>query len=960
MSDKPVTLRTHILVALLFPLLSGLFLGDVLFGGKSLSAFDTVLVHGSWRSVADGIHVHQPLLLDSPTAHYPERKLLWDAMKSGQNLGYDPYIFTGIERTAQGIGAFVTSLPQLFLDTREAIDWSTWLRLSLAGIFMYALIVGIGFSPVAGVFAGIAWALNLHQIAWLEFPQHLATQLWIPLLFLLNLKIAQGNYRPEYILGLLVTSILFVTSGYTQVALYTYLTVGVFNTFYLLVSGVPGYGARLRAWLAVHAILLASLAVVGIEILIEAQLIKSGLRAEQNWRWDLVAGLRIGDLARFFIHLVPPVDELMRFMAPNYYGGLWGTRFHLETRNVVEYFVYAGVASVFFALYAVLRLRTVVDRRLVVCVLAVIGVLFALYHRDPFIVKLVTLVPFAGHGGLARFQTLLVFYICLLAGIGLGAFARRDEGDKPFWIVWLVLASVPAVVRLLDPGLMFTRFYYAYAFLAALGAIVVLSRFLRPLRARTWAIAVLLAVDLFLVGYQFNTKLDNDLIFPRTNTIKFLLRDHDPYRVAVVSENILYHPNVLSYYKIATIGGYAVLVPPPYLKFLKAVAKRSVVTRNGIVFLLEARVPVLRLLGVKYVISDEEIAGDELKRVLYSDSNYVYQMKDPLARVYCASHAVAEFEPGGAVKQLPRLAGQYDRPIVLAPGVGPGGELTRNCRVDALRVYTDGLEFKVVSDRETVLSIPYNYSTWWRATVDGKSAPLLQANHVLMALKVGPGNHTVVLENRGPLFLYSAILVIVFFGFILLIALRGKKLRPLAALPLSAVSVLVIGKSALSLPMFANHHIAENPRVEIRDTITTVGIVRTEATQPSPVIGTGTAFTASFVSPLPGLRRIALYLGTYHQDGLPYAVRFRLRDATGRVIFEKEFARMDPALRDNAWVHIDFPEIRDSAGREFRIEFTADTGSHTAFSLWLDKQGRPLITTYHNADTVAAGPANRD
>ena len=69
------------------------------------------------------------------------------------------------------------------MDVPNALDWSTWFRLSLAGILMYACLVLLGIRPAIAFLAGIAWAYNTHQLVWLLFPQHLATQLWIPLIF---------------------------------------------------------------------------------------------------------------------------------------------------------------------------------------------------------------------------------------------------------------------------------------------------------------------------------------------------------------------------------------------------------------------------------------------------------------------------------------------------------------------------------------------------------------------------------------------------------------------------------------------------------------------------------------------------------------------------------------------------------------------------------------------------------
>ena len=251
-------IRDHWVALLVFSFLSFLWIGDTLILDRDLSAFDIVLRLANWQSEYPYQGVQEMILSDSPQTHYPERKIKWGAMADGHRLNYNPYIFSGLEDSAQGVGGFITSPFQLFMEVDEAIDWSTWLRLTLAGLFMYALLVGVGTSPLSAIFGGVIWAFNMHQLVWLEFPQHLAAQLWIPLIFYLDYQILKHGFSKARVAGLLLTNLFFYTSGYAQIVLYTYMCIGIFNTVYLLSASGLKLKLRLFTWAGIHLLFLIS------------------------------------------------------------------------------------------------------------------------------------------------------------------------------------------------------------------------------------------------------------------------------------------------------------------------------------------------------------------------------------------------------------------------------------------------------------------------------------------------------------------------------------------------------------------------------------------------------------------------------------------------------------------------------------------------------------------------------
>jgi hypothetical protein len=90
-SELRYLVSSHRVALILFPLLAALFLNDVLFSNKSLSAFDIQLAQSSFNTEFEHKGVHEPVLGDSPYAHYPERKQNWEHFKQGHNFDFSPY-----------------------------------------------------------------------------------------------------------------------------------------------------------------------------------------------------------------------------------------------------------------------------------------------------------------------------------------------------------------------------------------------------------------------------------------------------------------------------------------------------------------------------------------------------------------------------------------------------------------------------------------------------------------------------------------------------------------------------------------------------------------------------------------------------------------------------------------------------------------------------------------------------
>lgn len=750
--------------ALALPLLALVFLAEVLFHDKSLSAFDLYYYVPGWQMFAD-IPYQNSLLSDNPSVHHPERQVNWSAMRQGYRLSLNPFIFSGAEYPLPGAGAYLTGFPLFFMDLPDGLDWATFVRLSLAGIFMYVLLLVLRLPVGAAVFGGVVWSYGLNRIAWLEFPQHLSGELWIPLVLAFYLLMLRERLSLGAGVGLFVSMLLLATSGYNQITAYLLLTLGVFGLFHTMFAGDVPWGERLKRLIVAQAVLAAALLPVLPGLLYEKGLIAEGMRGVQDFRWQggaVETGWKA--IAGLLAHSLPSSFDLERFISPFTLGAIWNYPVFNYRQNTVEYGIYFGIPALFFAAFSVMALRDRVHRGVWLALVATLLFLFALYHDDRIVRGLVNLLPGFKFGSYSRLIAIILFVLAVLAAYGLSfAAARVNWRLLVFLGTAALLVAVYVYLHRWGAGWVrlerSARYYPAMVGLALVAATLALL-WMRERREGIYfgVVAAIAAADLFAVTWTFNTKLANELIFPPNPVVKYLAGDAEDFRVVEVAAGrdakSTFRANTLSYYGLPAVEGYLTTVRRDYLRLITTLNPRSSVRINGIVTFHEIDPRFVRTLGVKYVISDHALAHPELDEA-YTDRSglRVYRVRNSLPRVYCADRFEVYDTDEEVFKALPALLTESDRPVAVSRGVGGTGmEIGKDiggCEVADVRVGAHGVTAAVRSDAGGVLFIPYVHSDRWATTIDGRAADLFKANYAFMAVEIPGGAHEVRIRFRN-------------------------------------------------------------------------------------------------------------------------------------------------------------------------------------------------------------------
>jgi len=204
---------------------------------------------------------------------------------------------------------------------------------------------------------------------------------------------------------------------------------------------------------------------------------------------------------------------------------------------------------------------------------------------------------------------------------------------------------------------------------------------------------------------------------------------------------------------LETTQGYNPLQPLVYQEFIRALNRGDQDYHYANLIHTGVDSPLLDLLNVRYIVVDRNIPENrddhqalaDIRTEVYRDENVIiYESPTAQPRAWL----VYDVRPGDDGAGLVQLANgdvdgaavafvQGELPSVSAPAVGSEPEVTVS------RWSPDSRTLEVSHSGEGLLVVSEVYSESWRATVDGEEVEVLQTDHALLGIPVGPGEHTI-------------------------------------------------------------------------------------------------------------------------------------------------------------------------------------------------------------------------
>lgn len=657
----------------------------------------------------------------------PFKALLHESLRAGRLPLWSPYIFCGYPIAGEGqIAAFYppSLLVSWLLPSPAAINWLVISHLLLAAISMYLLARGLGASPFPSWLSAVTFSFSGYLFAHLHHVGIICAAAWLPLTVLFVDRACRGRLLPNAPLAALSWAACALC-GHPQTLFLISLTLLFWVGWRLTQSfrrRETKAVSRAAALLAIVFLLGPGLAAV--QLLLTADL--SAL-APHGQRGDLAYVTAFSLLPRHLLGLV----------APNWQGSPAFNTYRGEP-YYWEYVLYLGLLPL---LLAVIGGASRPGRPL--AGFALVAILLALARTIPAY-DLLRFVPgFADFRVPARFVFLFTFAAALLAGRG-----------------WMTIAGL----RFLARG---RRLTICAAAVAAL-TILDLAHFARPLAPLT-SPQVADATPRVVQALRQDEAWGRSLILPPITIWADWLppggwaRNPDGW----IEARAYLPASVPQSFRLHTISGYAGFIDPDHEPFFSLAIGRAVQAHD---------LRLLSLVGTRYIAVPPNISIPGLPSAEVPPFK-IYRNAAAFPRVFLVSELISASSSREALLATIALAGEdrLRRAAVVqgvAPDCSPTSIPTADLAIEQPR--PERVVVRADASGDSLLVLNERWDPGWIAHLDGRPAPLLTVDTVLMGTPLPQGRHTVEFSYRPRGLILGRAITLISLALCVLLIVAGR------------------------------------------------------------------------------------------------------------------------------------------------------------------------------------------
>jgi hypothetical protein len=715
------TIRRNLLPLAILLLLPIAMLAPALEPGKALLPAALLGNQLPWKTMSafPSPPPWNPLQFDGIAQFYPWRLFAARTLQSGFLPLWNPFQFCGTPFLANDQSAILYPPNLIFwlLPTATAFGVSAVAHLYLTGLLLYGFLRNrVAAAPALA--GAIVWQLCAWQISWLALPTFLCCSAWFPAALI---QIDRIRETPNAARGMTLGAILglMLLAGHMQVGLYGLVLAAAYG-----ITIAASRQSRDRVWKIAGAFAIA----FGVMLLLFApQLLPTLELARVGHR----AGGAHASLAGYSGYIATRLHwaGLVTLFSPAFYGR--STDYWFYT-NYAENACFVSIGALVLSSIAAVGLWHG-EHGLQVrffAVAAVAAMLVAL--GTPAAGLLYFLVPgFAATGSPARILVIWALGAAVLTAYGLDRLRSTAPPRAAIWMSAALMGGPLAVavlfVQNLGPEFVAKIGRADLAESLAMAALVFVAVSLagKPKwsgRAQV-ALIALIAADLLRAGFGYNLAAGAGQIYPDTPAIAYLRARAADGRIAVVNaRNLVYAgpgvlpPNAATVYGLRDVQGYDSLQTGQYKAFVNAIdGVDSSPLENGNMTLTYAAgaeaAAIADEAAAKWIVSGSPIDG--IGPPAASDAGlYVYA------------------EPG---RTVPRVSTRTRTGAV--PLVAP---------VDVLE--DDPTRLAVRTSFAGDLVVADQWYPGWKASVDGKPAPIREAPAVFRTVDNVPAGATVIMR----------------------------------------------------------------------------------------------------------------------------------------------------------------------------------------------------------------------
>ncbi len=650
-----------------------------------------------------------------------------------------------------------------------------------AGLFL--LLRRLGLQRPAAVAGAATWIASGPFLIVASHAHHFASSTWIPwVLLALDTALERRSFRAAVLLGAAAAGQVLAGSG--DLCLMTaFLCLG-----WLLARAASPADLRPAGWRRIGPLLALAAGVAAalsaVQWLPTLAMLRAGLRLDMSDFGRLYWSLHPASVADF---LVPRLVFDMP-LAESARAALY------ESREPLFAVHYLGATTVVLA--AMGALGAAAPLRGFALAGFATSVLLALGRHTWLYPALMRLTPLGLFRFPSKYVVLAGFCWALLVAAGIDAWLRgrltRGTARASTTVAWAlgVLALAAAawlrsrpdlLLRQLEPGASAAALQHASQQLATSAALLGVAGALAWLGSGAWRFAtaaraalVLVALgDLAIVGRTVNSAAPEQLLTARPSWAPLVPRGSRLYvsqskagldlarlpqgwesawGMALGRVELAWPPIGARAGFHGSYDGDFTGLAPPLLSNLTLILAEAQGTP------LATR--LLRLGGVDYVVTASEAPWPELRLVSETQSLLkgpvlVYEVPSPRPDAYFVGRARWAGEPR-SVMLLGEASFDPDREVVLFGTAPDRGDIALSGSVRERSRRSDRIELEVESPGPGFVVVLQTFDSAWKASLDGRSAPLLRANALFQAVAVPAGRHALTLAYRPASVLWGA------------------------------------------------------------------------------------------------------------------------------------------------------------------------------------------------------------
>jgi hypothetical protein len=712
---------------------------------------------------------------------------------------WNPYLFGGVPTIEAGSGdiLYPASILHFLLPLTSALAWKLILHVYLGGVFMYLAARAFGVSRLVALFAGSAYLLsaNLVSLVWGgQDGKMYVIALFPGALWLLVTALSRRSWMRFLWLGV-VAGLMVV--AHPQLAYYAYVALALFALASLWVRRREG-GAMIANGLAGGMVaVVTAFGVAAIVLLPMYRYLREdspragpGRGFEYSASWSLHA------------------EEALSLFIPDFAGTDVQSETYWGKNPFKHNSEYGGALVLVLGIAAVVGLKGD-RRRWGLAMIAAVSLLYALGAGTPVFRLLYWVVP-----GLKNFRApslatfLAIASLTLLAALLVQrVLETQDPRARKAMSVGLALGAVAALLIAIltlasamglyaswvsvfggAEGLDRSSAFAANATGIATGAIIVAllcgaawgalelwSRGTLTAAHVAMVLTALTALDLLRVDDRYIQIVRYDDFFPRDPGIE-ALRDRLAPGERVLTVGGVYPEGFLAAYGVPEVFGYH----GNQLRWYNALTRHDVrqsartaseLQQYWVSFLGSG---ALRALAARYVLLPGQVDLPGYK-LLGADQRVAVYVNEPAAPgVAVVPQVVVEPDSARQIAMLwsptfdPTKTTILEEPVQAVGQAGGTGSAIIEGNGD------DTLAIRVRSTGPALLHVSRTYHPSWTAEIDGVPAPVLRANHALMAVPlIKSGEQRVLMRYRPPIVALAARTTLTTWGLVILITIAG-------------------------------------------------------------------------------------------------------------------------------------------------------------------------------------------